>query len=171
MIKGAAEISECGKFRWWLQRRWGYGPTVCFVMLNPSIADAEQDDNTIRRCIAYAQAWGFAALDVRNLYPFRATKPKDLRAAMKVLDVTGGARGAHELRAAMSGGLVIAAWGAHATNAAGRRFTELTWPKPLWCLGLTRDGKPLHPLMQRADLLPMPFVRCEGRTWKRYILG
>lgn len=164
-MKRTAEISECGKYRWWLQRRWSDGPIVCFVMLNPSVADGLQDDPTIRRCVAYAKAWGFGALDVRNLYPFRATKPADLKKAMKVMDVTGGDRGKSELRAAMTADLVIAAWGGNASLAAEDRAIELLKPRPMWCLALTQDGQPVHPLMQRADLVPIPFRRCDGIDW------
>ena len=92
-MKRSAEISECGKYRWWLRRRWADGPVVCFVMLNPSTADAEQDDPTIRRCIGFAQAWGCGALEVRNLFPFRATNPADmLKAAKAGVDIRGGSR-------------------------------------------------------------------------------
>lgn len=161
-MKRSAEISDCGKFRWWLQRRWSDGPLVCFVMLNPSVADGLIDDPTIRRCIGFAQAWGFGGLSVRNLYPFRATKPRYLKLAMKTIDVAGGERGANELRAARSADLVIAAWGANATDEGQRRGIALTHPAPLWCLGKTQDGRPLHPLMQPSHLEPVPFLRCEG---------
>jgi len=121
-MKRSAEISDCGQFRWWLQRRWADGPLVCFVMLNPSTADAEQDDPTIRRCIAFARSWGFGALSVRNLFPFRATKPADLKRAVRSIDVTGGQRGLGELAVAATADLVIAAWGANATECAAQRF-------------------------------------------------
>lgn len=165
-MKRTAEISECGKFRWWLQRRWEeQGSLVCFVMLNPSTADAEKDDPTIRRCIAFAQAWGFAALSVRNLYPFRATDPDDLKKAMKTMDVTGGDRGISELRAAMSADLVIAAWGTHASGIAAQRFVDLTQPKPIWCINKTVYGKPRHPLYARGSEKPKAFLRCDGQEW------
>jgi hypothetical protein len=168
-MKGTAGFSPCQTFRWWLHRHWSDGPLVCFVMLNPSTATADQDDPTITRCINYAKAWGFGALSVRNLYPYRATKPAALKRAMKRIDVTGGHRGHTELRAAISADLIIAAWGMHATDAAAQRFIELSAPKPLWCLGTTKDGKPVHPLMQRGDLAPAPFVRCDGRDWRTYL--
>ncbi len=158
-MKRTAESSDDGLFRWWLQRRWGDGPIVCFVCLNPSTADAERDDPTVTRCIGYAKSWGFGALDIRNLYPYLATKPKDLFTAMKRMDVTGGDRGRSELRAAMTADLVIAAWGGHATLGAQDRFLELTDPKPIFHLAKTKDGKPVHPLFQRADLMPVPWMR------------
>lgn len=76
-----ASISECNRYRWWLRRVWDarllsdgrIANEVNFVMLNPSTADAEVDDPTIRRCIGFAKAWGFAALTVTNLYALRGT--------------------------------------------------------------------------------------------------
>lgn len=168
-IQKSAEISECGLFRWWLRRRWADGPTVCFVMLNPSVADANQDDPTIRRCIAYAKAWDFGALSVRNMYPYSATKPAHLKQAMRSIDVTGGACGKAELLAARSADLVVCAWGSNASADAQQRVVSLLSPVPLWCLALTGDGKPVHPLMQRGDLEPIPFANCDGQTWREYL--
>jgi len=163
----SAEISPCGLYRWWLQRRWADGPIVCFTMLNPSTADAEQDDPTIRRCIAFAQAWGFGALSVRNLFPFRATDPDELRrAVVRGVDIRGGQRGESELAAAGTADLIVAAWGSYRCETAADRFCRLTDPCPLWCIDVTRKGCPVHPLYQSAQKRPKPFLRCEGRTWQ-----
>ena len=60
IIKTAA-ISDCGTYRYSLTREWAEGPRLLFVMLNPSTADAEADDPTIRKCIGYAQREGFGS--------------------------------------------------------------------------------------------------------------
>lgn len=50
MLDSGATISECGKYRYRLWRVWDESlPTCCFVMLNPSKADATEDDPTIRQ--------------------------------------------------------------------------------------------------------------------------
>ena len=77
----AAIISPCGQFRYWLRRQWGGDGTLLYVMLNPSTADADVDDATVRRCIRFARDHGFGAMEVVNLFAHRATKPADLRAA------------------------------------------------------------------------------------------
>src|SRR6266851_3711206 len=155
-MKKNAETSSCGHYRWWLQRRWADGPIVCFVMLNPSTADAENDDATIRRCIGFAKFWGFSALSVRNLFPFRATKPNELeKMARSGIDICGGERGAAELRAAITADLVVTAWGAHPCSAQAARFVEMTAPKPLWCLGTTAKGAPMHPLYRPMTSRPV----------------
>ena len=80
----AAIISPCGQFRYWLRRQWGGDGTLLYVMLNPSTADADVDDATVRRCIRFARDHGFGAMEVVNLFAHRATKPADLRAAVEL---------------------------------------------------------------------------------------
>lgn len=164
----SAEISGCGKYRWWLRRSWhlwdknGHGITgkgvCCFIMLNPSIADALQDDPTIRRCIGFAKSWGYDTLSVRNLFPWRATDPNELLFAT---NASGGKRGDSELLAALTADLVVVAWGADVPSGRDREFLDgiaVHFPaKQLFCLGLTKHGHPRHPLYVKADALPVPF--------------
>ncbi len=157
-LRGSAEISECGRYRWWLRRSWepdGNSKGVCFVMLNPSTADAMIDDPTIRRCIGYARRWGYSVLSVRNLFAYRATDPASLRG---VADPEGGERGDMELQAARSADLVVCAWGAGGPyRKRDRRALELLAGTPLYCLKVTKNGDPQHPLYLKADLEPIPF--------------
>lgn len=82
-----AYFSPCRKYRYSLWREWdataetkheGY---AMIVGLNPSTADEIHDDPTIRKCINFAQAWGYRALCMTNLFAYRATKPNVMRAA------------------------------------------------------------------------------------------
>jgi len=162
-IERTAEISECGLYRWTLGRRWAAGPSVCFVMLNPSTADGERDDPTIRRCMAFAKAWGFSALSVRNLFPYRATDPKQMgKASLAGVDITGGERGTSELRAASAADLVVAAWGAnHLWTFGAFKFFYVTEPTPIYCINTTQRGHPVHPLYQKLTTRPAPYMRCD----------
>ena len=154
-MNGRAYISDDGLYRYSLTREVtpeeGYG-TCTFVMLNPSTADAEQDDPTIRRCIGFARAWGFGRLKVVNLYAFRAIKPNDLWRA----DDPIGPENDHVLSLAFGGSdLLIAAWGAHAKP--DRVAEVLSWPiRPRLCVGVTKAGAPRHPLYLKGDLMPRP---------------
>jgi hypothetical protein len=77
-----AVTSECGKYRYLLTRQVGFGDrTAAFIMLNPSTADAVNDDPTIRRCIGLARRWGCGRLVVANLFAIRATDPAEVRKA------------------------------------------------------------------------------------------
>lgn len=158
---GKVYISDCGRYRYSLQRdiSGGGDGTVTFVMLNPSTADAEQDDPTIRRCISFAHKWAFARLKVVNLYALRATNPRELWLA----DDPVGPENDHVMNVVFGGSdLIVAAWGAQAKY--DRVFEVMTWPiRPRDCLGLTKDGAPRHPLYVPADRVPQPYRFQMGR--------
>ena len=76
-----AIISECNLYRYELHRTWDKSkPKVLFIMLNPSTADAMNDDATTIRCINYAKRWGFGSMMIGNIYPYRAKSPRRLMA-------------------------------------------------------------------------------------------
>ncbi|RSK50991.1 DUF1643 domain-containing protein [Hymenobacter rigui] len=157
-MKKDAYVSECERYRYTLARCWNEaGPVVCFVMLNPSKADAWQDDPTIRRCIGFAKAWGFGALNVVNLYSYRATKPADLKATP---EPNGPESNQHLATVAAGASLIIAAWGNH---GEGERVAEVLTllqgtGREIHCLGQTKTGAPRHPLYVRADVLPVSYA-------------
>jgi len=71
-----------GTHRYLLWRDWDNSlPTVAFVMLNPSTADAERMDPNIRRCLGFARSWGYGRMIIGNLYAYRATDPRVLTRA------------------------------------------------------------------------------------------
>jgi hypothetical protein len=126
-------------------------------MLNPSTADAEQDDPTIRRCIGFAKAWGFGGIAVRNIFALRATDPREL---YKSDDPVGP--GNDEAICDLAGlcPLIVAAWGVHGgLRNRGRQVCELLAGAgaEVVCLGVTKDGHPKHPLYVAADAERMPF--------------
>ena len=160
VIKRAC-MSACGDFRYRLERRWGDGPALLFVMLNPSTADSEVDDPTIRRCQHFALAHRFDALEVVNLFAFRATKPADLRRAGYPV---GEANDYHIVQAAVTAGAVCVAWGANAESPAVEARINALMPAlfrqhvQLQCLHITRSGHPGHPLMLRNNCTLRPFT-------------
>lgn len=155
MLRRAA-LSRCARYRYALWREWEHGAgTVLFIGLNPSTADHRRDDPTIRRCIGFARAWGFQRLAVANLFAYRTPHPAILRQAAAPL----GPRNDRWLsKLAGEAQLVIAAWGAGGCFRA-RDADVLERLGPMHCLGLTRDGRPRHPLYVRAATAPVPFAR------------
>ncbi len=156
-IKRAAVFDGSGQFRYSLLRRWGGGTgRVAMILLNPSTANATQDDPTLRRCIGFARRWGFASLEVVNLFAYRATRPQQLRQAA---DPVGPENDDHLVRAVRNAGVVVAAWGVHGA-LAGRNETVLRMLDGLGlslsCLGLTKTGHPRHTLYlpNRTPLIP-----------------
>lgn len=149
-----AEISRCGMYRYQLWREWDADlPYMVFIMLNPSTADAVEDDPTIRRCIGFAQREGCGGIEVVNLFAFRATSPADMKACDDpigpenddwILQSATHAENAH----------VVGAWGAHGTfkgrDVAVRKLLVDNDVK-LKHLGLTKQNQPKHPLYLRTD--------------------
>lgn len=139
-------------------------PLSCvFVMLNPSTADGEQDDPTIRRCIAFAKREKFDRLEVVNLFAHRATDPRELLALNHDDDPVGVENERQIAKAIEDAGLIICAWGVHGQHL-GQDETALGWidshnerGAAVVALGLTKDGHPKHPLYLRADSSLVPF--------------
>lgn len=147
-IKKSAGLSLDKKYRWWLKREWDDSKKACvFIGLNPSTADAENDDPTLRRCISFAKKWKCGSVIMVNLFAYRATIPAEM---MKANDPIGGKCTfwiRHHCSHANTG-LVILAWG---TNGVHRNrdkilISQLPYTLQAYCLGLTKGGFPRHPL-------------------------
>ncbi len=167
MEEKTADVSACGTFRYKLGTVWDKTkPSALFVMLNPSKADADIDDPTIRRCRGFAKSFGCGGFMVVNLFAFRATDPQDL---LMLVQSGGDAVGPGNHRAIMEavqahdkpGDLIIAAWGSHGSKKPLRvRVAETLRQLPtgrVLCLTKTKDGQPSHPLMLAANLTPVAF--------------
>ncbi len=126
---------------------------MTFIMLNPSRADAELNDPTIRRCIGFAQAWGYGALEVVNLFAYRATRPQELRQAA---DPVGESCDRILLESARSAQMILLAWGNHGQyqNRGKVVIKLLAEFETLHSLGLTKRGEPRHPLYLKRDTQP-----------------
>lgn len=148
-VRKAAVLSPCGTYRYELTRTWGAGKLVGWVMLNPSKADAEVDDPTIRRCMGFARAWGYNGIVVRNLYALRATDPREL---WQHPDPVGPDN--HRALASAGGeALTVCAWGSNADPVRAQAVVGslIIARATLRCLGVTKDGQPRHPLYVRGD--------------------
>lgn len=158
--KNKAVISQCGRYRYNLARVWdSRKPKVLFVMLNPSTADADIDDPTIRRCRGFAMDWGFGGLDVVNLFAFRATDPKSL---LLENDPIGRLNLLSLTLSCISASLIICAWGneqiLRKIDCREQLKVLQRYSDKLHCLELSIFGIPKHPLYLSKDLRPQPFV-------------
>lgn len=143
-LEAAARLSEDGLYRYALMRRWHPTyPPVVWIMLNPSTADATEDDPTIRRVVGFSRSAGYGSAIVVNLYGLRVTRPVHL---LDHPDPVGPENDGIVLSQALSSPRVVVAWGAH---EMARRRGDLIGRLPadrLYCLGTTKDGAPRHPL-------------------------
>ncbi len=143
-----AAISEDRVYRYALRRHLSHTAqqqgTCVFVMLNPSTANEDTDDPTIRRCMGFAKDWGYGVLEVINLFAFRATSPKDMMAAD---DPIGPENDEYIAQVAKSSSCLVLAWGANG-GYRGRdgQVLDMVYANNPKHLGLTKQGHPRHPL-------------------------
>lgn len=129
---------------------------MLFVMLNPSTADASEDDPTIRRCIEFAKREGCARVQVVNLYAFRATSPEEMLAEPSRV---GPDNAMHLKRALSLHRYPVLAWGNNAEPALEKSFELLIkevgcTPR---CLGKNQGGQPKHPLYLKKVTPLVPY--------------
>lgn len=153
MISNAV-ISDCKMYRYWLKRVWDEKlPMAIYVMLNPSTADATENDQTIRLCMSWARKLGRGGIGVVNLFSYRSTYPHELLSALSNgVDMAVGPDTEAYYKAAIEAfpnALYIAAWGnyGHLVDR-GRQVSKYfeAAGAPLHCIGVTKDGSPRHPL-------------------------
>jgi hypothetical protein len=153
-------------YRYTLRRQWQprwdsahAGETVAWIMLNPSTADAEQDDPTIRRCVTFSDRWGYSSLVILNLFAWRSTDPRQL-VGPPVEAVVGPENDAHIEHACGYADAFVVAWGTDgALHSRDRAVLSILWRmgRQAWCLGKTRGNHPRHPLYVRGDTQPLPY--------------
>lgn len=142
-----AVYSDCENYRYLLTRIWEpEGRKALFIMLNPSTATEVQNDPTVERCERRARALGFGGFRVTNIFAWRDTDPKAMRAAAEPI---GAANDATIAQSCDWADQIIAAWGAHGAHlqrgAAVETVLRATG-RPVFHLGLTQAGHPKHPL-------------------------
>lgn len=156
---GPAAFSPDMTYRYWLARTWDdERPRLMVVGLNPSTADHQKLDPTLRRIRQFAKDWGLGGFVMTNLFAYRATEPKDMLAAD---DPVGPENDRHLVDTATDErtGLVLAGWGTHGGyRDRDRAVTRLLDGVKVWSLGRTKDGHPRHPLYVRADAPLVPYV-------------
>ena len=150
---GRALFNEGRTHRYLLEQRWREGDPLTWLMLNPSTADAFADDPTIRRCARFARREGYAGIRVVNLFALRATDPRELQAHPDPV----GPCNDRMLREATSGSAVVAAWGAGGKLGDRGRVVAAHLAAAgvaVVCLGVTKDGYPVHPLARGRSRVP-----------------
>lgn len=156
-MESSAVFDVSRQYRYRLDRVWDRTkPRLCFIMLNPSVANETILDPTVTRCMCRAVEMGFGALTVVNIFAFKSTNPEELRG---VVDPTGGQENdTHILNALFKSDMRIAAWGSHG-KLRGRdlQIKQMIFDSGKDChhLGLTKTGQPQHPLYIPYSVKPI----------------
>ncbi len=148
-----AVFSSDRRYRYVLWQWWDKKPYCMFIGLNPSTADENDDDPTIRRCVNFASDWGYGGLCMVNLFALRATDPNEM---MKRSEPVGPENDRLLLELSEQAGIVIAAWGTRGAFQ-NRDNAVYTLIKNLKCFGLTQGGHPRHPLYLPKNTKLIPF--------------
>lgn len=170
-LKSNAVISACRKYRYELTRTIGDSPRSClFIMLNPSTANTDEDDATIRRCRGYAEDWGYGEFVVVNLFAFRSKSPTDM---LKSMDPIGPENDIYLKKAIRKmikqnadlginpGDGIVCCWGSRGQfQGRGKRVLNMLKNEGVNpnCLKLTSSGEPAHLLYLAKDLVPRPMM-------------
>lgn len=160
-----------GEHRRWLTRFWEIGlPWQIWIMLNPSTADADRDDPTIRKVTGFSKRLGAGGLIAVNLYTLRATDPRELVATLPGLRCDEGADLAIESALALASDAkrgVICAWGGNVVKMGedGERRVAMVVRAaerrgvPLLSLKTSKiTGQPGHPLYLNNWEVPEPWA-------------
>lgn len=162
-------FSPCRKWRYTLLHRWDTDDLftqpkpnprlIAWIALNPSTADENQLDPTLRRIRGFSQLWGYDGFIMLNLFAWRDTDPKKMK---QVPDPVGPENDRYILQTANSVDLLITAWGTHGTHL-DREQHVLNLLKPATAkiahIGLTKNKHPRHPLYAPGDHPPIPWFK------------
>jgi hypothetical protein len=151
MSTSSAVLSACGRYRYRLARKLGNGVSVTGIMVNPSTADANCDDPTIRRWTGFATRLGWGQVTIVNKFAWRTPYIADLATAS---DPTGPENDHYVHEAIAEADIVIAAWGrlAKLPESLQHRWQSISAfcdqsDVKMLCWGINGDGHPKHPLM------------------------
>jgi hypothetical protein len=166
-VSGDAEFSKCGRYRHWLVRDWRGGGRrfslddsfALWIGMNPSTAEANIDDPTIRKEMVFTQREKLYCYVKVNVMDFRSTSPDWLRSPgiVPCSDVNRGMIGLFADRAAK----IIVCFGRlhRSLRQYGEAVLDDLKDKELWCLGTNNDGSPKHPLYLSNDTPLVPYSR------------
>ena len=157
-----ALFCEDRRHRYALWRRWHASkPLVNFLCFNPSRADELRNDPTIRRCMGFAQSWGYGGIIITNLYGFCTTDPWALDRAD---DADGPDNDDAIVACAGQAELVVAAWGSlfRTSKVRDKKIDAVTRLLAsndvlLYAIKISTKGEPMHPLYLAGNLQPVKY--------------
>lgn len=163
---------RCELRRWWVEypSRW-----AAWLMLNPSIANDLKDDPTMLRVIHFTRNWGYDGCIVVNLYPFVSSAPAEMWARADWDnngpdwyardDMQANLQDIGCISRTPTTSIRIVAFGAQPVlkdqawlEQCLEQFHQPSEPcgvvDPLYCLGTTKNGQPLHPMARGKWRVP-----------------
>ncbi len=164
-MKSNASFSSCGSYRWILSREINASKTeLIFIGLNPSSANYEENDPTLKRLIGFSEIWGFGKLSVINLFARISTKPKIL----KFCDDPVGSKNDFVLEKNIKYWLandlcqLWIGWGVNGKlmnrDESVLKKIKNKYAKQPYVIGITKNGCPMHPLYVGKSKKLYPYI-------------
>ncbi len=167
-------FSKCGAYRWWLRRELNNNKnSILFIGLNPSKANQIDDDPTLKRIIRFSESWGYGNILVINLFAIISSSPSVLKSSIDPIGIDND----EEIRLRLSEWEqnpfwdLWLGWGSKGfwmqrdlfvldliKSIYKNRLNKFSNAKGPLALGLTRNGRPLHPLYVRRNAKLKPFL-------------
>lgn len=159
----SAVISDCGRYRYRLEREGRGDGQTTIIMVNPSTADAEKDDATIRKLRGFGERYQWGRIVVGNLFAYRSVDVRELATAANPI---GPDNDAHLMDMLREADRFIVAWGPASKlpkrlRTRYRRVLELAHMvsrQPMSIGKPAKDGHPCHPLMLPYSLELQPWM-------------
>ncbi|MBL4870566.1 MAG: DUF1643 domain-containing protein [Robiginitomaculum sp.] len=147
--KREALFSPCRQYRYRLSQIWDeHKLPLTWLMLNPSTADEVKNDPTVERCERRARMWGYGGSIVFNIFAFRATDPKDMRAQTDPIGPEND-KWIRQIAKQSRERDVVAGWGEHGAHRnRGQAVLDIFMQEEgqISALKINASGHPAHPL-------------------------
>lgn len=158
----SAILSPCGLYRYRLDRGvQADGKVFAYFGINPSTADANLDDATVRKWRGFTQRNGGRKFIVGNVFSYRAT---DVRHLAGPIQPQGPYHWPHIVKIIEDADVLVPCWGNSGkvpdrlrADIGGLLLVLETSGKPVMHFGLTASGDPKHPLMLGYDTPLVPW--------------
>ncbi len=161
-MTNACVFSPDRRYRYTLIHRWDdlltppRGRRIAWICLNPSTADEDQLDPTLRRIRGFSEAWGYTHFVMLNAFAFRATVPADMKTAADPVGPDNDHWIAHWAESAEQ---VMVGWGEHgAHHDRHAQVQALLDPRKTFCLARNASGQPKHPLYVARTTRPVRYA-------------
>lgn len=125
-----------------------------WIGLNPSSANENQLDPTLRRIRWFSYKLGFSSFIMTNLFAYRATLPRDM---LRQVEPIGTANDMLLIKSAADAQLIVACWGTHGSHLGRDATVKRIIEAPLFCLGINNDQSPKHPLYVPGSQQPIQY--------------
>ena len=155
-IHSSVEYSDCFSYRYSLTRCWNIkNPRLMLVLFNPSTANEKFDDPTTTRCIKRSALLGFGSIKICNLFSIISRSPKFVLSSTKPIGIYTDSvieDSCRWLKQGPSNPILICGWGSNGVfRDRANEVKEILSQhvSELYCLGITKNCQPRHPLYIR----------------------